>query len=142
MAGWMLYDRYLNAGKEFRNKEFMKFLKENQIIPYHIYSHLKASVAERFIRTLMTSLARYMTERGTKKIDNVLADFTAKYNGSFHRSIGMKPNEVTKDNQDEVWRRMYDSYFRELDKPRKPPKYTVGQKIRLSREKLLFEKGK
>ena len=129
------------SASEFRNKAFTKSLKENNIIPYNVYSQFKAPVAERFITTLMQSLARYMEERNTQKIDNSLADITAKYNNQIHHSMGMRRNDVHKDNQDIVWRQLYEFYFREAKKLRKPPKYSIGQKLRFLTAKLTFYKG-
>ena len=129
-------------GLEFKSREFTKFLEENGIKGYHIFSHMKAAMAERFIRTLFTKIQRYLSERGTKKFQDKLEDFTRAYNRTFHRTIRMRPVDVTKDNENEVWHNTYDKYFADMAKSKKPPKFSVGDRIRVSREKLLFQKGK
>ena len=132
----------IRRGLEFKSREFTKFLTENGIRGYHIFSHVKAAGAERFIRTLFTKIQRYLTERGTKKFQDKLEEFTQAYNRTIHRSIRMRPVDVTKDNENVVWHNVYDKYFADMAKPRKGPKFGVGDKIRVSREKLIFDKGK
>ena len=41
---------FTDAGSEFKSKAFQDFLKENGVMQYNIYSHMKASICERFIR--------------------------------------------------------------------------------------------
>jgi len=135
---------FSDYGTEFVNTKVKAFLKEHNIIPYQIHSHIKSSWAERFIRSLFTKLERYKTERKTNKIVDVLQDFTHNYNATFHRSINMAPNQVNKNNEMDVWAYL----FRDLDKQapgvsKKPvPKFAVGDRVRISRYKLQFEKGK
>jgi len=132
---------FTDRGTEFRSQQFMKFLHENGIHPYHVYSHIKAAFAERFIRTLFTKIQRYMTERNTHKFDDKLQEFTASYNNTFHRTIARTPNEVTKDNEYDVWKEIYKKYIVEKERPRQGPKFKVGDNVRISRAKLDFEKG-
>ena len=54
----------------------------------------------------------------------------------------MAPNDVRKENESIVWERMYEKYLKDLDTPRPPPKYHEGDYVRISREKLLFEKAR
>jgi len=52
---------------------------------------LKASVVERFNRTLKTKMYRYFTHANTRRYVDVLDDFVHSYNNTYHRSIGMAP---------------------------------------------------
>jgi len=56
---------------------------------------IKAAVVERFNRTLKTKMYKYFT---FKNID-VLQDLVDSYNATYHRSIGMAPNEVNATNE-------------------------------------------
>jgi len=131
---------FTDQGTEFTSERMQKFLRENNIHGYNIYSHIKSAIAERFIRTLFTKLQRYMTERNTLKIDDKIAEFTKTYNNTWHRTINMTPNGVSKDNEMEVWARMFKKHLRE--KPKTKPKFNVNDLVRISVEKLRFEKGK
>ncbi|CAG7733734.1 unnamed protein product, partial [Allacma fusca] len=86
---------YTDRGTEFMSRAFGKFLDQNNVTLYDIHSLMKASMSERFIRTLFSKLQRYMTLKNTKRIVEVLPDFTSAYNATKHRSIGMAPNEVS-----------------------------------------------
>jgi hypothetical protein len=55
----------------------------------------KASIVERFNRTLKTKMWKYFTHRETLKYMDVLPDMVESYNRTVHRSIGMPPAEVT-----------------------------------------------
>ena len=57
------------------------------------------------------------------------------YNNTYHRSIGMAPSEVTSANQETVWQRLYGH------ESVGTPKFTVGDRVRISKAKRHFEKG-
>jgi len=97
---------------------------------------LKASVVERFNRTLKTKMYRYFTHANTRRYLDVLNDFLHSYNNSHHRSIGMAPVEVGPHNEEEVRDRLY---------PPKPKsyrwKYDVGDRVRIAVQRRPFRKG-
>jgi len=68
---------------------------------------LKAAVVERFDRTLKEKMFRYFTYANTRRHLDVLDDLVHSYNNTHHRSIGMAPFEVNKDNEDIVRARLY-----------------------------------
>lgn len=84
-----------NAGKEFLNKSFQAMMKKYNIIRFTTASELKASVVERFNRTLKGRMWRYFTVNNTLRYCNVLQGLVNRYNHSFHSSIKMTPVEVT-----------------------------------------------
>ena len=57
----------------------------------------KSVVAERFIRTLKTKIFKHMTVVSKKFYFDVLDNIVDKYNNTVHRSIKMKPIDVTSD---------------------------------------------
>ena len=97
---------------------------------------IKASIIERFNRTLRERLARYMTENNTKKWIDVLQDIVQNYNSTFHRSIGMAPSNVTFENRNEVFKKLYPKMDQKVK-----CKVKVGWRVRIPRQKPLFEKG-
>ena len=52
---------WVDKRSEFYNNSFKIWLKDNNIEMYSIYNEGKPVVAERFIRTLMTKIYKYMT---------------------------------------------------------------------------------
>ena len=126
-----------DKGTEFLNSTFQSMLKRHGIKFYTSENEdLKAAVVERFNRTLKTKMFRYFTYKNTKRYVDILADLLHSYNNTYHRSIGMTPNEVNADNEDEVRARLY---------PLKPKtykwKYNVGDRVRISMQRQPFRKG-
>jgi len=126
-----------DKGTEFLNSTFQGMLRRRGI---HFYTSenedLKASVVERFNRTLKTKMFRYFTHASTRRYVDVLEDLLHSYNNTYHRSIGMAPAQVGPDNEDEVRSRLY---------PAKPKsyrwKYDVGDKVRIAMQRRPFRKG-
>ena len=65
---------------------------------YSIYNEGISNVAERFIRTLITKIYKYMTSTSKNVYINKLDDIINEYNNTYHRTIKMKPTDV-KDNR-------------------------------------------
>ena len=134
-----------DKGSEFLNKSVQNFLKREGVGFYvtENNSH-KAVVVERVQRTLKTRLYRYMTEKNTLRyIDNLQA-IVKSINNSYHRSIGTTPSGVNKENEDLVWSKLYGGSWgtnKWTVKPDKLPKFKVGDTVRISKDKALFEKG-
>ena len=96
----------------------------------------KASMAERFIRTLKTRIERFFTESSNFRWVDILQDLSEAINNSVNRSIGMAPNDVTDQNREEVFEKLYGQ--RNL-----PPvcRFSKGDKVRLPTKKNVFDKG-
>ena len=110
-----------DKGTEFLNRPLQKLLKEHGV--HHFVTHneeTKASIVERFNRTLKTRMWRYFTKHQSVRYIDVLHAFMRSYNNTYHRSIGMAPSEVTSANQETVWQRMYGH------ESVGTPKFTVG----------------
>ena len=78
---------------------------------------------------------RYFTKHQSVRYIDVLHAFMRSYNNTYHRSIGMAPSEVTSGNQETVWQRLYGH------ESVGTPKFTVGDRVRISKAKRHFEKG-
>ena len=70
-----------------------------------------------------------------------LQDIVRLYNNTIHSRTRIAPNAVNKDNEYVVWERLYGKYVDDLAKPRPPPRYKEGDYVRISRQKMIFEKG-
>lgn len=85
-----------DEGKEFYNKNFEKLMNKYKIKHYSTYSSKKASIVERVNRSLKSLMWTEFSFRGTYKWLNILQDIVYKYNTRKHRTINMKPIDVTK----------------------------------------------
>ena len=86
---------WVDQGSEFYNNSFKDFLKINNIEMYSTYNEGKSVVAERFIRTLKNKIFKHMTSISKNVYFDVLDDIVNKYNNAVHRTIKMKPINVT-----------------------------------------------
>ena len=129
-----------DAGKEFLNRDFQNLLDQHDIHFFTTHNETKASVVERFNRTLKTRMYRYFTRHQTWRYVDILPDLVFGYNHTVHGSIGMKPIDVTKKNQAKVWHTLY-GRPRSSTRISQQYKYQVGQQVRLSKVKKKFEKG-
>ena len=62
---------------------------------YSTFNESKSVVAERFIRTLKNKIFKHMTTISKNAYMDVLNDIVNKYNNTVHRTIKMKPIDVT-----------------------------------------------
>ena len=126
-----------DKGTEFKNRDFQQFLKENKIRFFTTENEdIKASVVERFNRTLKEKMWRYFTFHRTFRYLEEIQKFLRVYNNSPHRSIGMSPAEVNNENQEDVWQRLYGSERRKITHRLK-----VGDRVRLAQARGQFKKG-
>jgi transposase InsO family protein len=128
---------HTDAGTEFKAHEVQSLLKRYDVKHYHTFnSETKASVVERFNRTIKTRIYRFLTFKNTKRWVDVLEDLVYSYNRTRHSSIGVAPIEVTASNENDIANKLYP--------PRaSPPKwlYKPGDLVRISVYKQIFEKG-
>ena len=126
-----------DGGSEFTNKIVQNLFKQKKIHFFITHNATKASVVERFNRTLKTKMWKYFTEMNTKRYIDVIDKLMQSYNRTWHRSIKMEPAAVTTDNQSQVWQTLYGNSTRFSPKC----SFKIGDTVRISREKFRFEKG-
>lgn len=127
-----------DMGKEFYNNTFQKITKQYNINHYSTYSTKKASIVERFIRTLKNKLYKEFSLKGNYKwVDGTLDSKMHEYNNSFHRTVGRAPVTINHNNKNMVLRRYIQFQSRKV-----PPckKFHVGDFVRISKYKGCFEK--
>ena len=98
---------------------------------YSTYNEGKSVVAERFIRNLKNKIFKHMTTISKNVYFDVLDDIVDKYNNTIHKTIKMKPIDVTGDS--------YAEYNENRNK--KDPKFKLGDHVRISKYKNIFAKG-
>lgn len=64
-------------------------------------------MVERFNRTFQNKMYKYFTAKNTLTYINVLPQLVSSYNNTYHRSIEIKPSQVTKANEAQVWDTLY-----------------------------------
>ena len=92
-----------DQGTEFFNKHFKALLKGEDIELYNTCNATKATVVKILICTLKTRMWQYFTAKKTMRYIDMLPDLVYSYNHTIHRSIQMKPADVTVDNEKQVW---------------------------------------
>ena len=98
---------------------FQKFLRENNIAFFTVNSGLKASVVERFNRTFKNKMYKYFTAESTLTYIDVLPRLVKSYLNTYHRSIKMKPTQVTEAHEAKVWDTLYRSDVQKRGRSRK-----------------------
>ena len=98
---------------------------------YSAYNEGKSVVAHRSIRTLKNKIFKLMTATSKNVYFDVLDDIVNKYNNTVHRTIKMKPIDVTGDS--------YAEYNKDFNK--KFSKFKVGDHVTVSENKNIFALG-
>ena len=128
-----------DKGTEFYNSRVRTYLKEKDIHLFSTGNETKASVVERFNRTLKTRMWKYFTAKNTYKYIDVLPDLLVAYNNAYHRSIGRAPDDVDDRNELDVWNFLYKISKKKRRRPRQ--RFFPGDHVRLSMVTRPFRKG-
>ena len=127
-----------DQGLEFYNQHVRNVLDKYGIELFSIYSDKKAAIVERFNRTLKTRMYRAFTYQGNYRWLELLPKLIESYNHSYHRSIKTMPANINKMNETNVWSEQY-SDLKEANK--NDAKFSIGDRVRISKDKGLFAKG-
>ena len=139
---------YSDNGNEFKGA-CKKYLESLGIKLFISQTKVKASVVERFNRTLKEKMYRYFdsprpikSNLDKKKYIDVLDKLLTSYNNSYHRSIKCTPNQVNKSNEKKVFFNLFG--YNEEDQSGDvlaDIKYKQGTYVRIVKTKSIFEKG-
>ena len=114
--------------KEFLNAPVKAFLQEQGIKPFTTENEtIKASIVERFNRSLRGKIHRLLTSRSGRRYIDALPAFVDAYNRTVHSSTGLAPADVGWHNADDVWFRLYESDGRCAKKKTKTQCWSVRQ---------------
>ena len=94
-------------GNELYNKIFQDLMRRKGIHHFSTSGDTKASVMERFNRTLKKRLYRYFTVKNTLSYLPMLKELVLGYNRSYHHSIKMAPTKVNARNEEQVRKNLY-----------------------------------
>ena len=130
-----------DAGTEFLNQSFKNLLNKYGVKYFISYGSVKAAIAERFIRTLKSHIWRYFKHFNTWNYIDNLQNFIYAYNHSEHRTIGMQPANATLNKSFDIWKKAFNPLKRRMLAQKRKPKFKVGDIVRMSIHKGVFEKG-
>ena len=125
-----------DLGKEYYNRKVSDLFERLGINHYSLRGPHKASIAERFIRTIKSKIERYFWKNKTSKWIDILQQFIENYNKTYHRSIKMAPYAVNENNRELVYKTLYPNLKDKIE-----PRLKVGDRVRLLEEKNIFQKG-
>jgi hypothetical protein len=126
---------WTDRGSEFYNKDVKTWLTKHKIELYSTYSENKAAVIERFNRTLKERMYKYFDKKNTRHWIDELQNLLIDYNDSPHRGLGgNKPIDVYNGDVDDKI-----DQIAETNKAKR--KFAIGDIVRVSRTKGVFEKG-
>ena len=128
---------WTDKGKEFYNKQVQDLLNENNIKLYSTNnSEIKSAVVERFNRTFKNMMYKKFTENNNTIFYNILDELVNNYNNKYHSTIKMTPIEGSKKINEKKLKNIYN-----FEKTKKLGKFKIGDRVRISLEKNIFEKG-
>ena len=130
-----------DRGSELLCKKFSAFLRKNNIHHYLSYSLRKCPVVERFNLTIQQLLYRMMNQQNTFEWVKLLDSAMKIYLNRTHRTIKMSPLEGEKEENEPIIRRIYFEKYMKVHKKKQNPKFAVGEKVRIFKERGKFHRG-
>ena len=125
---------WVDKGKEFYNKH----VKALSVQLYSTENEEKSCVVERWNRKMKEKMFKYFSANNTKKYIDILDEMVNSYNNTKHSSIKMTPVQASDEkNKNRVWMNLNG---KDRTNPEKP-KFSVGDKVRITKKKSSFEKG-
>ena len=99
---------------------------------------LKCSIVETAQRTIRDRLYKFFTYSNSNRYIDVLQKFVNAYNDTVHSATGMAPSKVTDSDVLAIWKKINKKIRRVRTIG---AKFTIGQHVRISKEKMKFTKG-
>jgi len=132
---------HIDGGTEFLGV-CKQYLISMNIKTYITESKLKASIVERFNRTLKSKMWKMFTKNKNKKYLHKLDNLLENYNNSYHRSIKNKPINITQENENETFKILY-GFSKEEGGTNELInfKFKIGDFVKVALNKNLFEKS-
>ena len=131
---------WTDKGSEFISKHFKDFLKKSNIKLYHTQNEENSSGVERWNKTMKNKMWKMFSANNNTVYWDKLNKLVGDYNNTYHSSIEMTPTEASKkENENKVFANLYGDL---IYLKHKNPKFSIGDKVRLSKYKRpVFDKG-
>lgn len=128
----------VDKGTEFYNNLFQKLLKKYNVTMFSTNSDKKASIIERFNRTLKMKMGKLFDATNSFRYIDFLDDLIYNYNHTIHKTIGITPNDAIKPkNYDIVFENFYKNH---LFTGTENENFKVGDIVRIPIYKHVFTK--
>lgn len=129
---------FTDKGTEFTNSAVQAYFKLQNIDHYTSKdADVKASHAERAIRTLRERLVRLYATLGKNRWISHIDIIVKHYNATPTRTHGLAPDAVDHTNCLQVYKKLYPNGY---SLPKKPPRFRVGDTVRVSYNRSLLSK--
>ena len=128
---------HTDRGKEFYCSPFQEVVKKYGIKHYSTFTEKKAAICERFNRTIKSQMWKKLTEINSNIWINILPDLLEQYNNRKHSTIGLSPYQARLPKNTNWVRRQLAVSKTTIRKA----KFKVGDQVRISKLKGIFEKG-
>lgn len=125
-----------DMGSEFKGST-LKLFKEMGIEHYFSYNDTKVPMAERVARTLKLRIGKYMDAKGTYRFIDQLQKIVNGYNNTRHSSTKLTPKKASLPENQAI---VYNNLFGDYDHQKCIPQFEVGDIVRISIKKGIFEK--
>ena len=129
-----------DKGSEYVNKDVRKYLKDEKIIHFVTQNIVKASLAERAIKTIKSRIAHLMTHKQSHQWVEALPKLTSSYNKTYHRSIKRSPASVKASDHVELWKDLYESERQTQTSRSQSYRFKVGDIVRVSFLRRQFQR--
>lgn len=132
-SDFVCFNLLVDRGTEFKNDNVKRLMDKYGCRMAFAYNEsVKASVAERWNRTLKEKLFKYMTSKGTRRYVDVLAQIVLAYNMTRHSRTGERPVDVSTTNNQQVFERTYGFKNEKMrEATPEPATFAVGHLVRV-----------
>ena len=131
-----------DMGSEFKSAAAESLFRELKVKNFYAKNtETKASIIERFFKTLKTLIFRFMVSKNTHRWVDGIFNIVKTYNLSFHKSIKQSPASVKEVDEYKIWKELYykkNSIHSELNFKFK---FNIHDTVRISNIKAPFERN-
>ncbi len=129
-----------DRGTEYKNRTVSAMLKRKNIKHVFSYPPYKAAMAEAMIKQIKNRLYKILQNKGRQDWWRYLGDVMQSYNASYHRMLGMSPNQVTANNVPELWYKFKHQRMKNMP-PYKAYKYAINDAVRVVLSRAPMDKA-
>jgi hypothetical protein len=129
---------FSDMGKEYVNSVLRKLFQERKVKLLTSYNpDTKASPAENLIKYLRTRLEKYFLAFNTNRYVDILPAMQDAYNNRINSAHGLRPVDVTEENELDVYYKLFGKQKRRL----KSPRFLPGDNVRIFKGTHALLKG-
>ena len=126
-----------DGGSEFTNRRMKVLFAEHGIEQTIMTDSRATAIVERFNGTLRGWIARWLTGKSTNNWIDAMPDILEHYNSRPHRTTGMAPEKMTREDEDRVRDRLN---YKGADAVARVNSFAPGDRVRVLMHKKAFGK--